>query len=139
MEVATFLTSNKEIYNSLERYILSYDELILTSKDKDTIYFRAKDTGKHEIYYHFNNNIADEFSYNFEKPAQKKIKKYFGGKEIYLVVFSFRRVAFFERFILNFISSLLLGDPFDVRSEILLDDPFKGLLHLNEFGELKSL
>jgi hypothetical protein len=135
MEVASFITSNQKTRIILENYLLTYDKLILKHKDEDTIYFVAKDTGRDEIYYHFDNNASYELAFNFDSLVVDKISEYFKGREIFLIDFSFKRDVFFEDFINDFIHSLQINEKNEMYCDILLDHPHKGLFRLNEEGK----
>jgi len=135
MEVAPLLISSQAIYNELEKYLLAYPYLDFDYKNDDTMYFNARDTGRHEIYYHFKNDIGEEFSFNFEPEILREIYKFFGGKQIILLYFSFKRHSFFFKFLNDFVNYAINERKLDIKSDVLLLDPFDGMFRLNSDGK----
>jgi hypothetical protein len=137
MEVASLLTSKMEICDMLEKFIMDSGQLKMTLRDQDTIYFEANDTGRNELYYHFNNDVDHELSFNFSEEALLGIEDFFGDKIFHLIDLSYKRESFFTKMMSEFTSSLIAQYP-EFRSEVLLDHPLIGLMYLDETGVFKK-
>jgi hypothetical protein len=128
MEVASIFTSNADILKLFEEFIYGYSELKLSDKDGDTAYFKSKEIDKYEIYYHFKlDNVKEEFAYNYSPKDVAFIKGFFKGNEIFLIDISFKsRDKLYE--MMNSFKVYLSSRYKEAKSELILSDPFKGLI-----------
>jgi hypothetical protein len=136
MEVASLLTTEKNVETLFKEFIFNYEPLLFESQDENTYYFTNRTTGKYEIFYHFNNNVDYELSYNFSPKNLSFISSYFGSEPIFLIDISFSNKTFFLVLMRRFIDYLIIKDDGESLSKIIIDDPFRGVLIINNKGDL---
>lgn len=131
MEIASIITSSKNIISLFEEFILTYNKLQLQEKDSDTIYFSKHLTDKLEIYYHYLlNNVEDEFSYNYKEDDINKIRQHFKGLDIYIFDLSFRDNVFFQEMMRDFETFLSnRGEEYNAM-QVLISHPHDGIITL---------
>jgi hypothetical protein len=131
MEVASIITSRKDVLNIFRDFILSYPKLKLKLKDSDTMYFTNGKDEKIQIYFHYLiNDTGSEFSYNYTESAVSKIEKYFDDQMIYIFDISFREELILRQMINDFVSYLLKMNDKDAIERILFDHPHYGIMSL---------
>jgi hypothetical protein len=128
MEVAAIFSSEKELVNLFYKFTNSYDKLYLSAKDNDTAYFENRDSGRNEIFLHFElDDVEHEFSYNFSQEDVEEIRNYFTGYSIYLFYISYRGNLFFEEYFQSFVTYLQQQNDFTL-TKIILHHPFDGII-----------
>jgi hypothetical protein len=128
MEVASIFSSEKEFVNLFYKFTKSYEKLYQSGEDDDTAYFENKESGKNELFLHFElDDVEHEFSYNYSEEVVEGIRKYFDGYSIYLFHISYKGNLFLKDFFKSFINFLQKQNDFTL-TKILLHHPFDGLI-----------
>ena len=66
MEVASVISTRKDIAKLFELFLTAHDSLSLRDKHDDTMYFSIGENKNFAIYFHFQpNDVSKEFSYNY--------------------------------------------------------------------------
>jgi hypothetical protein len=138
MEVISIVTSNKKIESLLLVFLLESDLISYSSRDNDICYFVNRKTKKYEIYFHFNNNIDEEFSYNFLPEYINYINNYFSIHKLTLIDISFKNHNLIKKIMDCFFNTIIEQGKIQ-ESEIIIDDPFMGLMNFSngKFKEVK--
>lgn len=131
MEVATIITSSKEVIALFDKFIYSKKLLRLTHKDQDTAYFENVENDKLMLYYHYIlNDPEKEFSYNYPEEEVTAIKEYYGLKPFFMFDLSYRTEALLAELLSSFYVFLI--DNVVSPSDVLISHPFDGLKKFDE-------
>lgn len=131
MEVATIITSLKEVIFLFDKFIYSNKQFRLTGKDQDMARFESVKNSKLVLYYHFKLNDAEkEFSYNYPEEEVKAIKQHYGSKTFFMFDLSYLTEPLLTELLTSFNSFLI--DNVVSPSDILISHPFDGLKKFDE-------
>jgi|SoiMethySBSTD1v2_1073268.scaffolds.fasta_scaffold2026274_2 hypothetical protein len=129
MEVASIITSDKEVVSLFKDFILSYVKLKLQEKENDTMYFSRNPGKELEIYYHYLlNDMIKEFSYNYTPQEINVIKDYFGDVSLFIFDVSFKDEQFFKEMMSDFEMFLNDKNKREVIKHVLLSHPHRGIV-----------
>jgi len=131
MEVATIITSSKEVISLFDKFIYSYKLMRLTGKDHDMARFESILNHKIILYYHFElNDPEEEFSYNYSEGEVETIREYYGSSPFFMFDLSYRTEALLTELLSSFYVFLI--DNAVSPSDILISHPFDGLIKFEE-------
>lgn len=126
MEVATVITSSKEVIALFDTFIFSFPIFQLNFKDADTAYFENIQNSKDKLFYHFIlNDVEYEFSYNYKEAEIAFIKDFFGEREFYMIDLSYKMESTLHKLFNDFKEHLMNEDK-SLISDILISHPFVG-------------
>lgn len=132
MKVLPFITSEKELLELFENYLMNYDKLYFESKDIDTLFFNKIGELKHEIYLHsYFEDIQKQFSFNYTFEEQKYINCFFGNNQIYIFDIQYNSQIFVLELLRDF-KSLLIKERYEIIDWILIYTDSRGIIKLKE-------
>ncbi|MGF7075828.1 hypothetical protein [Mucilaginibacter sp. 3215] len=127
MEVATVITSNKDIVSLFDTFIYSFPEIRLVSKDHDTAFFQNVKHHRGKLYYHFElDDVEQEFSVNYKVNEVNFIKTFFKEKKIFMFDLSYTSDSILTDLFRGF-KEYLIAKNDSLPGDILIGHPFDGI------------
>jgi len=98
----------------------------------DTAYFDGLENKKYRLYYHFElDNVEGEFRINYTRGQVKKIKDFFGLRQIFMFDLSYSPEALLTAIFSGF-KNYLLEKNKGLLPTILISHPFNGIKNLEK-------
>jgi hypothetical protein len=127
MEVATIITSDKDVLSLFHTFIYSFPMVQFIGKDHDTAFFHNKENIKDKLYYHFKlDDVEQELNINYKKSEIIQIKNFFGEKVIYMFDLSYTLEHLLTTLFKSFKEYLIQENEYLIAT-ILIGHPFEGI------------